>query len=229
MSQGIFDPRTIPVGIVGAFKIAGTILFAPFLRRRYARWGTNESEVKRGLPGDACVPEPKSEITNAITVYARMEEVWAWIAQIGCQRAGWYAYDWLDNGGVPSAERIVPAWQNLKVGDLIPATPNGKFGFPVALVEPNKMLTLAGVINTQTGASADPHDLPPQFFAGDQTFYLEYIGAGTTRLIFRMRMDWNGSLANNLIYRGIVEPVSAVMTREMLSNIKRRAEAASKG
>jgi hypothetical protein len=27
--------------------------------------------------------------------------------QVGCQRAGWYSYDRLDNGGLPSATQIL--------------------------------------------------------------------------------------------------------------------------
>jgi hypothetical protein len=40
--------------------------------------------------------------------------------QIGSGRAGWYAFDRIDNAGVPSAQRIVPELQDLKVGDLVP-------------------------------------------------------------------------------------------------------------
>lgn len=36
---------------------------------------------------------------------------------MGYKRAGWYAYDWIDNDRIPSAERIVPELQHLEVGD----------------------------------------------------------------------------------------------------------------
>jgi hypothetical protein len=39
-------------------------------------------------------------------------------------------------------------------------------------------------------------------------------------------MDWNKSTLNGLIYSGIVEPISFVMGRKMLLNLKRRAETA---
>ena len=29
------------------------------------------------------------------------------------QKAGFYSYDWLDNDRIPSAERIIPEYQNL--------------------------------------------------------------------------------------------------------------------
>jgi hypothetical protein len=39
-----------------------------------------------------------------------------------------------------------------------------------------------------------------------------------------MRIDWNPSFANRLIYRYFMEPVSFVMGRKTLLNVKRRAE-----
>jgi hypothetical protein len=41
------------------------------------------------------------------------------VVQMGCGRAGWYSHDRLDNGGRPSAERIVPEWQR-PMGEPVP-------------------------------------------------------------------------------------------------------------
>ncbi len=218
--------RILAEGIYGALVIGITVLLSPFLRAWYRRWGATQEEVVRTLPGDEFVPRPKSEITAAITVNAPVQNIWRWFAQLGCQRGGWYSYDLLDNGGVPSADKILPEYQTLHVGDMIAAVPNGSFGFPVALVEPNRVLSLAGTLNTQTGKSAQPNDENLQaYFSGDQTFFMEPIGDNAARLIFRMRTDWNATRINNLIYRGIAEPISFVMGRKMLQNVKARAEA----
>lgn len=213
-------------GFVGALTIGVTVLLSPFLRAWYRRWGAMPDEVVRTLPGDEFVPHPKSEITAAITVHAPVQYVWPWFAQLGCQRGGWYSYDLLDNGGVPSAEKILPEYQKLRVGDMIAAVPNGSFGFPVAIVEHNRVLSLAGTLNTQTGKPAQPYDEDLKaYFSGDQTFFMEPISDNAARLIFRMRTDWNKTRANDLMYRGIVEPISFVMGRKMLQNVKARAEA----
>lgn len=213
-------------GIAGALVIAGTALLSPVLRRRYRRWGATDEEVRRRLPGDEFVPRPKSELTCAVTVEAPARSVWPWFVQLGCQRAGWYSYDLLDNGGVPSAERIVPELQHLAVGDVVKAVPNGSFGFPVAVIEPGHALSLAGTLNVKTGQPADPNDPTLEaYFGGDQTFVVEELGAGRSRLLFRMRTDWNPTVLNAIIYRGLVEPISFVMGRKMLLNVKRRAEA----
>ncbi|HET9017587.1 MAG TPA: hypothetical protein VFN57_18445, partial [Thermomicrobiaceae bacterium] len=62
-----------------------------------------DDERRRPLPGDALVPDPMGVITHAITINAPSEDVWPWLVQLGAGRAGWYAWDRIDNGGVASA------------------------------------------------------------------------------------------------------------------------------
>ena len=225
MAGGKFNPKMIGEGILGAAAVGITILLSPLLRPWYRKWGATDDEVQRALPGDECVPHPKSELTFAITIHAPASQVWPWYVQLGCQRGGWYSYDLLDNGGFPSADRIILGYQHLEVGDMVKAVPNGSFGFPVAQIEPNKALVLAGTMNPKTGTPADPNDPGVEsYFSGDQTFYLDAKDDNTTYLIFRMRTDWNPSWFNTLIYRGVVEPISFVMGRKMLLNIKKRSE-----
>jgi len=225
MAGGRFNPNMIGEGILGAAAVGITILLSPLLRPWYRKWGATDDEVQRALPGDECVPHPKSDLTLAITIHAPASQVWPWYVQLGCQRGGWYSYDLLDNGGFPSADRIILGYQHLEVGDMVKAVPNGNFGFPVAQIEPNKALVLAGTINTKTVTPADPKDPGVEaYFSGDQTFYLDAKDDNTTRLIFRMRTDWSPSWFNTLIYRGVVEPISFVMGRKMLLNIKKRSE-----
>jgi proline iminopeptidase len=217
--------KTIGEGIIGAAAAAGTVVLAPVLRPWYSRWGATDEETRRPYPGDEWVPRPKSELTCAITIEAPRARVWPWFVQLGCQRGGWYSYDLLDNGGAPSASRIVPEYQLLEAGDVVKAVPNGSFGFPVAAIQAESCLTLAGTLNTATGQPGEPGDPGLEaYFSGDQTFYLEKVDENTTRLFFRMRTDWNATRMNNLIYRGVVEPISFVMCRKMLLNIKRLAE-----
>ena len=211
-------------GAAGALRMGFTILFSPLLRAWYSHWGVTFEEARQTLPGDEYVPRPKSEITGAITIHAPPEKIWPWFVQLGCQRGGWYSYDLLDNGGQPSADQIIPEYQHLAVGDVIKAVPNGSFGFPVAAFEANRYLVLAGTMDTKTGQPGDPAHPPQEYFSGDQTFYLKPTSAGATQLIFRMRTDWNPTFMLNLVYKGIVEPISFTMGRKMLYKIKKRAE-----
>jgi hypothetical protein len=216
--------KVILEGIWGAITIGFTIIFSPLLRPAYRHWGMSRAEAFQPLPGDEYVPRPRSEVNAAVTVKAPADKIWPWFVQLGCQRAGWYSYDLLDNGGEPSAAQILPQFQQLTVGDTIKALPNGAFGFPVAAFIPNEFLTLGGTMDTKNGTSGDPRHPPAEFFSGDQTFVLQPLPDGSTRLKFRMRTDWNSSFVINLVYRGIVEPISFIMGRKMLVNIKKRAE-----
>ena len=220
------NPKVIGEGITGAAAIAITILLSPLTRPWYRKWGATDEEVGRSLPGDELVPRARSEINLAITVRAPAAQIWPWLVQIGCQRAGWYSYDLLDNGGIPSKEQIIPEFQELEIGDAIPFTPDGNMGFPVVAIEPEKSLVMGGTTNTSTGEEADPSDPELQtFLSGAIILYLDELGPGTTRLIYRMPLGWNANWRNTLIYRGFLEPISFVMARKTLLGVKQRVEA----
>ena len=80
--------------------------------------------------------------TRAITIDAPPVEVWPWLVQIGFGRAGWYSYDWIDNDGKPSADRIIDDLQGLTVGDRIPMTPD--LGFVVTVIDAPSILVSLG-------------------------------------------------------------------------------------
>lgn len=219
-------PAIIAQGIGGAVRIGITILLAPLLRPRYSRWGASNEEVRQPMPGDEYVPAPRSLLTLAITISAPAQEIWPWLAQLGCGRGGWYGYDLLDNGGTPSAQRIMPEHQAIAVGDRVAAVPGGGMSFPVSLVEPGQQLVLGGTLDTSKNVDVAPgQPLPRRYFGGAQIYQLIPIDEGRTRLIFRNRMTWNQARMLNFIYRGIVEPITYNMGRKMLLNLKRRAEA----
>jgi len=220
-----YSLKIIVEGIAGAVFIGVTILLGPILRRWYRNWGAAPGEADQHLPGDEFVPHPRSELNMAITIQAPAAKVWPWFVQLGCQRGGWYSYDLLDNGGTPSTERIIPEFQHLEIGDLVAAVPNGSFGFPVAALRENESLSLAGTINTATGKPGDPNDPELKaYFSGDQTFVIKPLDEKTSRLLFRMRIGWNPSRMNSLVNLGVVEPISFVMGRKMLRQVKRLAE-----
>ena len=226
MTDRKYSPKVIGEGITGAAAIAATILLLPLTRPWFRKWGATEEEVQRSLPGDDLLPHQKTQMTIATTIDAPAAQVWPWLVQIGCQRAGWYSYDLLDNGGVPSVERIVDDFQHLEIGDEVPFTPDGKMGFPVANIEPGKALILGGMLNTTTGEPADPRDPAlEKYFGGVIIFYLDPRDESTTRLIYRMPLDWNPTWLNTLIYGIFLEPISFIMARKTLLSIKQRVEA----
>jgi hypothetical protein len=109
-------------------------------RPRALTWGSTDEEIARRLPGDEVLERPTFNATRAVTIEATPEEIWPWIVQIGYRRAGFYSYDLLDNDGIPSAERILPEYQNLKINDLIPLSKTAHVR--VAELNPPKIMVL---------------------------------------------------------------------------------------
>src|SRR6266540_4220396 len=90
--------------------------YALAVRPRLLHWGGTEEEVRRPYPGSDVVSGGERGATMAVTIDAPPSQVWPWLVQMGCDRAGWYSWDRLDNGGRPSAERIHPEWQGASGG-----------------------------------------------------------------------------------------------------------------
>ena len=152
---------------------AGAVLYALWIRPRLLTWGATREETTRAYPGDELVPDPEGGATMATTLPAPPEKVWPWLVQMGGDRGGWYSWDWLDNNGEPSADRIVPEWQSLEEGQHLYKAPNGPSRFVVALLEANRTLVLRGDYST----SID----------GIWGFHLWWAPGGSTRLVARTR------------------------------------------
>src|SRR5579859_5806982 len=110
-----------------ALATLGTLMGGVYLRLYrpwHSRWGATDEEVALALPGDEAIERPTFNVTRAITIRSRPEDIWPWIVQIGFGRAGFYSYDLLDNLGKQSAERILPELQHIEVGTWIPMSGN---------------------------------------------------------------------------------------------------------
>ncbi len=127
--------------VAGRLLLALGIFLGGYLliyRPLQLRWGATDEEVARTMPGDEIQRQPIFNATRAITIQARPEQIWPWLLQIGYRRAGWYGYDWVDNDGIPSADRIIPELQHLKVGDDLPIW-RGNI-WKVVAIEPNRYM-----------------------------------------------------------------------------------------
>jgi hypothetical protein len=214
--------QTKPVSVVVAVArfIAAALALAAYLRviRPWQlRWGATDSEVDRAMPGDEVVQEPTFNATRAITVAAPPDAIWPWIVQIGFRRAGWYAYDWIDNPRwptldrirpwQPSAETIIPALQHVAVGDFYPQGPGESSGLWVRAFERNQWMLWADKQGNATWL-----------------WLLDPVDSERTRLITRVRLHyvWTSPwiLMNLMLDVGDI-----VMMRKCMLGIKRRAEA----
>src|SRR3954451_23647114 len=103
--------------------------------------GATRAERRRPLPGDELCPAPQMVTTHAITIDASPEAVWPWLVQTGWGRGQWYTARWVDrllfpaNG--PSAEVLVPGWQQLTAGDrILDGPPEAQCAFVVDDLDP---------------------------------------------------------------------------------------------
>jgi hypothetical protein len=177
-------------------------------------WGATGEERDATLAGDDLIPNPDLVATRAITVHAGADQVWLWIAQLGQGRGGFYSYDALENlvgCDIHSADRVVPVWQDIKVGDQVKLHP--EVGLGVAVVEQGSALVLRGGV--PMGTVPPPYDCTWAFVVREQP-------DGTTRLLARERYVYTQRWAGF-----VVEPVAVVafvMTQRMLRGIRDRAE-----
>jgi uncharacterized protein YndB with AHSA1/START domain len=195
----------------------------------------SQAEGRMVMPADTLISDPIGSMTHAVTINAPIERVWPWLAQMGAGRAGWYSYDWIDNGGQPSAETILEEYQQIAPGDVLPALPGATDAFIVAEVDVPRHLVLT----------------VPDAGGGEQVsweFLLEPVEPGSTRLIVRARIsaNWPAPTGDRTEPSGdpvLIERIYALLARtpktillavagighylmesKMLRGVKRRAE-----
>lgn len=189
--------------------LAGAV-YTVVVRPWHQRWGATGEEVVRPMPGDDIAQHPVEATTRAVTISARPEHIWPWLMQIGNRRGGLYSYDWIDLmlGALqaPSVDRILPQFQDLRLGDIVPYA----VGTPmrVEALERNRTLLLA---YHDTGVTVT------------QSWHIQALDDRHSRLVLRVRaqlpVTWR-RLPGLLL----LDPTEFVMVRKQLLSIKWRAE-----
>jgi hypothetical protein len=206
-------PRAAVVGAIVATTAAAAVAisYPVLLRRRCLTWGATGQEATDEMPGDDLLPDPDLLSTRAITIDAPPEAIWPWLVQMGSGRGGAYTYDWIENAlglNMHSADEILPQYQELKTGDMLPVGANGP-RMRVAVLRPGHALVFASEDGSWVWA-----------------FGLSPLNATSTRLISRNRIAAPPSSAlARRVYELLMEPGSLIMERKMLLGIKHRAEA----
>ncbi|MBC5774640.1 hypothetical protein H8S95_11255 [Pontibacter sp. KCTC 32443] len=193
----------------GKWVIAALVAYVAVVaifRRKYVNWGSTKEEQLQPLPGDELMDHASAH--HAITIHAPVTEVWAWLVQIGQDRAGFYSYSFLENlvrADIHNADSIVPEWQHLKAGDTIRLGSRKVYGdktlLRVTALEENHFIVLQG-----WGA-----------------FVLQPLDAHTTRFIIRSHGQKEGWLKRMLLFL-LFDPIHFIMERRMMLGIKERAE-----
>jgi hypothetical protein len=199
--------------VIGIMTYSGALIV---LRPWYSSWGTTRSERQMVMIGDPPLGESHYRIDHAITINAPVDSVWAWLVQIGQDRAGFYSYDWLERAfgaDIRNASFIMPAWQDRRVGDTVRAVQptylggvlGSDLGWKITQIEPGRAMVLEN-----WGA-----------------FVVEPIDSSRTRLHIRTRGAGTPTvkgIALSPISLLTLEPAHFIMERGMLLGIKKRAE-----
>jgi hypothetical protein len=182
------------------------ILYFSWLRDWQMNWGATNEEANRYMVGDELLVDPEFNTTRVVEINAPIDQVWPWIVQMGYGRGGFYNFDHLDNAGKPSAEQIMPEFQNLKIGDYILPL------LQVAEMEPPTSMLWVFLENAGGWENAT------------WSWGLYPTENKTTRLVSRLRQKYDSNSHCEKMMWGFQEVTEIFMMRTCLLGIKHRVE-----
>ena len=198
------------LAVLTVLLLVGISYFGWF-RPYQLRWGATEAEIGRTMPGDELNPDPSFLATRAITIAGAPKEVWPWLLQMGYGRAGFYAYDLLENLGSPtgmrSAEEILPEFQRFRVGDEVPISAVVSMEFHA--IEPHRHLIWIG--SQETAPTAFTWALYPR-------------ENGRTRLVSRIRFSHGAAPVSAMPLVLFAEFTDHIAVRKILLGVRGRVE-----
>ena len=182
------------------------ISYCAWLREWQMHWGATIEEVNRHMAGDELLDDPEFNTTRVVEINAPVEQVWPWIVQMGYGRGGFYNFDHLDNAGKPSADQIIPEYQDLQVGDrILPLLQVAEMKPPTSML----WVFLEGAGGWQNAT---------------WSWGLYETDNATTRLVSRLRQKYvSNSLWERMMW-GFQEITEIFMMRTCLRGIKHRVE-----
>ena len=193
------------------------------------------------FPGKDRIQDPIMDLYYEIEIEARVQETWPWLKQMGYHRGGWYIDTWWDKAiqdhfwprvvpkearGTykPPAFEILPQFQTLKKGELVPDGPAGSAFYEVVDIQENKLLVLY--------ATSHFKYMAPQFvyktrFAPHGSFCWAFILEEQNHGRCKLISWWQAEVQPRLIFfffKPFFVFIDGVHQREILKGIKKRAE-----
>jgi len=193
------------------------------------------------FPGKDYIQKPIFNLVYEIKIQGKPEDIWPWILQIGYHRAGWYIDTWWDKfiqkyfwtlvvpkeaRGTyePPAESILPAYQHIVEGDIIPDGPPDSAYYEVMRIQENHLLLLY--------ATTHFNYIAPQFVYKTKyapkgafcwAFIIEEYDNHTSRLVSWWQAE--ASMGKGFIlFKPFIILVDGAHQRQILKGIKKRVE-----
>jgi hypothetical protein len=172
-------------------------------------WGTEPEERRLAFPCDDIIPAPDAALYRGVTIKTSPETVFRWLCQL---RAAPYSYDWIDNGGRQSAQKLTPGLENLAIGQDVMRIFN-LIGF-----EKDRHLTIR--LKPRSGPSRTFGDI------GVSYVILPLIQSSTIscRLLVKLVAKYPRGLYGRMM-QALLPWGDLIMMRRQLLNLKRLAEA----
>ena len=196
------------------------------------------------FPGKDHIQNPLIDLIYEIEVQANPEDIWPWIIQVGYHRAGWYIDTWWDKiiqkyfwpllvpkeaRGTykPAANTILPEYQHIVEGDIIPDGPPGTAYYEVVGIQKNHLFLLYATTHFKYMA--------PQFvyktkFAPRGAFCWAFIIKRSDNNKSRLISWWQAEASPKtgfLIVKPFFVVVDGTHQKQILQGIKRRVEISS--
>jgi hypothetical protein len=193
------------------------------------------------FPGKDLIKDPMLELFYDIEIQAEPEEIWPWILQIGYHRGGWYIDTWWDKfeqtyfwpmivpkeaRGTykPASNVILPEYQNLEEGGIVPDGPPGSAYYEVTEIEINHLLLLYATSHLKYVA---PRFVYKTKYAPRGAFCWAFIIQSIENKHSRLISWWQAEAYPKigfLIYKPFISLVDSAHQKEILKGIKKRVE-----
>jgi hypothetical protein len=184
--------------------LVGIIFVYSFIFRPWQlTWGATPLEVESIMPGDEYLSTVNFNATRAVTINAAPEKIWPLLVKMGNMHGGWYSFDFLDKKGNLNAEKIIPNYQRLVLGDKLSK------GFWVKDFRKDKWILLEG-----------------KGEMGRMTWLmmLNSVNKNDTRFITRLRVQWYSTKLPYRLSHMAFDFGEIVIMRKSMLGIKKLSE-----
>ncbi len=187
------------------------------------------------------ISNPIVDLRYEINILASPEDIWPWLKQLGYHRGGWYIDTWWDRFSqkyfwplvVPKdarptfkapANEILPEFQILEKGDIIPDGPSGSAYYTVIEIEANKLVVLYATTHFNYMA---PRIIYKTKFAPQGAFCWAFIIKRITNQETQLISWWQAKASPRTIFI-LLKPLFTIIDgahqRSILKGIKKRVE-----